>query len=412
MKALATGVWSGIKKRSRFRRPLAVGSVALGLWMGQVPVLFAQSAPVALSPQLQEIVRLNRAHLGDDVIRAYIKNSGAPYRLTADDILYLNAQGVSQSVLGALLESSHQAVRPNPPVVVAPPPLVSQPRPVTVAPQTAGPGSPGVVTPPPYVQPTAPPPAANEVNFAYFQNQLSPYGAWIQVAPYGWCWRPTEAQRVPDWRPYLNAGHWAYTDAGWCWQSDYPWGEIAFHYGRWTQDPSLGWIWAPGYNWGPAWVCWRHTGDYFGWAPLPPAARFEAGAGLTFGGRVVADFDFGLGPGAFCFVGADHFWARDLRAFAVPRWRAPGLFRASVVVNGYHFAGGRFIVEGPGRDRVAALTHHEIREERVEFRDRRIAHEVEAQRARAAQFQRGPGERPGSERGGEGRMDERRPNAR
>ena len=46
--------------------------------------------------------------MGDDVILAYIKNSGASYNLSADDILYLNTQGVSKPVLSALLQAKVQ----------------------------------------------------------------------------------------------------------------------------------------------------------------------------------------------------------------------------------------------------------------------------------------------------------------
>ena len=68
----------------------------------------AQSAPANQSPQLQEIVKLTQAKMGDDVILAYIKNSGASYNLSADDILYLNTQGVSQPVISALLQAKVQ----------------------------------------------------------------------------------------------------------------------------------------------------------------------------------------------------------------------------------------------------------------------------------------------------------------
>ena len=38
--------------------------------------------------------------MGDDVIVNYIRSSGKAYRLNADDIIYLNSQGVSQGVIG------------------------------------------------------------------------------------------------------------------------------------------------------------------------------------------------------------------------------------------------------------------------------------------------------------------------
>ena len=33
---------------------------------------------------------------------------------------------------------------------------------------------------------------------------------------------------------------------------------------------AYGWCWAPDTVWGPSWVTWRYSGDYCGWAPLPP----------------------------------------------------------------------------------------------------------------------------------------------
>ncbi len=406
------------KKFSRSKPALAAALAVCAagwLWASALDVCHAQSAPADLSPQLREIVRLNRAHLGDDVIEAYINNSGVVYRLSADDILYLNSQGVSQPVLSALLKAGPPPVN-NPPAV-APPPAGAAPPPAQSSatptpPPGVEPGAPPFGAPysaPPFGAPyNVPPPDASgsEVNLAFFQSQLAPYGTWVDVAPYGPCWRPAEAQRIADWRPYCNMGHWEYTDAGWFWHSDYPWGEIAFHYGRWARDPGSGWVWVPGYNWGPAWVCWRQASGFFGWAPLPPSARFEVGVGLTFGGRVVTDSGFGLSADAFSFVPFDAFWARDLRALVAPSWRVPGLFRASVVLNGYHFVDGRFVIDGFGRERVAALTHHEVRAGRITFRDRRIAREAESQRERTLAVQRGfrggPGEprRPQARTGG------------
>ena len=45
---------------------------------------------------------------------------------------------------------------------------------------------------------------------------------------------------------------------------------MAYHYGRWVLERRMGWFWMPGDEWAPAWVDWRHGGDYVGWAPLPP----------------------------------------------------------------------------------------------------------------------------------------------
>lgn len=196
----------------------------------------------------------------------------------------------------------------------------------------------------------------------YFQTQLAPYGHWVDVAPYGMCWVPSIQLSNPDWRPYFNGGHWEYTDNGWYWSSDYQWGDVVFHYGRWTRTPLNGWVWVPGYDWAPAWVCWRNVESegYCGWAPLPPGARFQPGVGLMWDGTVATDADFGLAPDMFVFVPFDHFWAHDYVVWAAPYHRVPVLFHASVVINGYGFVGGHFFIGGLGRERIALRTHHDV----------------------------------------------------
>jgi hypothetical protein len=104
-----------------------------------------------------------------------------------------------------------------------------------------------------------------------FDTALSPYGQWVYVEPYGWSWQPDESVTGPDFQPYDTGGSWVDTDDGWSFQSIWPWGDVAFHYGRWYIDPTYGWLWLPGFSWAPAWVDWRFGGGYCGWAPLAPA---------------------------------------------------------------------------------------------------------------------------------------------
>jgi len=91
------------------------------------------------------------------------------------------------------------------------------------------------------------------VDGSYFYGALSPYGRWVECQPYGWCWTPYGA--AGDWRPYGD-GSWTYTDVGWSWVSDEPWGWACYHYGRWMDHPDYGWVWVPGNEWAPAWVAW------------------------------------------------------------------------------------------------------------------------------------------------------------
>lgn len=119
----------------------------------------------------------------------------------------------------------------------------------------------------------------SEISVSYFYESLSPYGEWFQEPSYGWCWTPYDLSA--DWRPYSD-GHWEYSDYGWSWASNEPWGWASYHYGRWFFDDSYGWVWVPGTEWAPAWVAWRYGDDYVGWAPLPPRAGWDASIGLAF----------------------------------------------------------------------------------------------------------------------------------
>lgn len=274
------------------------------------------------------------------------------------------------------------------------------------------------------------PPTPPTPTFDYFQAQLTPYGHWIDVAGIGSCWVPAEAS-YPGWRPYVDAGHWEFTDAGWYWRSDYPWGEIAFHYGRWINDERTGfvWAWAPQYDWAPSWVCWRYADadGCLGWAPLPWDARFQVGVGLEWHGGVALDVDFGLGFDAFVFVGRDHFWDHDYAHVLIGRDEARRFYAHSEIHNGYRMDHGRFVADGWGRARVASFTHHEIAvhparelrgaEEHHNLEARRVQHpEIAArndQRARSAAYDPRnagrPGE-PGAQRGAQ--QPKSLPNAR
>ena len=142
--------------------------------------------------------------------------------------------------------------------------------------------------------------AESEVSLDFFYDNLSPYGNWIEVGDYGYCFQPNAAVSSSDWRPYSD-GYWAYTDVGWTWVSYEDFGWATYHYGRWTNLADYGWLWVPGYEWGPAWVSWRTGGDYIGWAPLPPVSNvIYEGRAIT--GQVDVLFDIGPLYYNFCDV--------------------------------------------------------------------------------------------------------------
>jgi hypothetical protein len=286
-----------------------------------------------LSSGVMDVGKMASAHVSEDNIINYINGSGVAYHLTPDDIIYLNGQGVTPNVMARL--------------------------------QSGGPApAPAVQEPPP--APAAPPPDASsapspEINLPYFHAQLDQYGTWVDLPPYGAVWHPGAAINDPNWRPYCQGGHWVMTDAGWYWQADDPWGAAVFHYGRWVNDDNNGWVWVPAYNWAPSWVAWRRAEGVYGWAPLPPRAEFVAGVGISFGGVAVgAGFNFGLGASAFTFVGYDHLWAHDYGVVMLPEARVDIVFQSSVIQNSYHVVGGRFVVEGFGREDIAIRTGHPV----------------------------------------------------
>lgn len=321
---------------------------------------FSQAqTPPSRSVVFSEVVKLSQAHQSDDVILGYLRNSGASYTLSADEIIYLNNQGVSQKVIAALQSQPGVPVAPAAPAVPAAPVVPAAPSPAFVPPPANVPPPPGATPGPDGAAPT----------MSTFQSQLSPDGTWVDVPGYGPCWRPAVLVTNPDWRPYYDGGHWVYTANGWYWQSDYAWGGVVFHYGRWNLNPRYGWVWVPGYDWGPSWVCWRHADGYCGWAPLPPEARFQVGVGLSFNGHVGVDVDFGLGVGMFTFVAYDHFWEHDFRHWVVPHDRVVVIFRGSHPINDYRIVNGHFYNEGIGHERIALYTHRDVHVEKVVVHD-------------------------------------------
>ena len=353
---------------SALKTKLFVASLAIAAISWTAGTCSAQTPAPALPPGVQDVVKLAHAGMGEDVILAQIKSTGASYNLSADQIIYLGSQGVSQNVIKALLPTAGAPAYAAPAPAVPAAPVVPTANTVPSAP-TMSP-MPGMTPAPPAV--LAPPDSS--ANYDYFHGQLMSYGTWMNLPGYGSVWRPTIAAETPGWRPYCDSGHWVYTDNGWFWQSDYPWGDIAFHYGRWLRS-DVGWVWVPGYDWAPAWVSWRRADLYCGWAPLPPGAVFKVGVGLTFNGAVAVDTDFGLGVDAFTFVSYDHFWDRDFRVWVVPHDRVVPIFRASFVLNGYKFDHGHFFVEGLGRENIARLTHRDVRVEAPIFHDDRLHHD-------------------------------------
>lgn len=120
-----------------------------------------------------------------------------------------------------------------------------------------------------------------------FSDTLFGHGTWVDDDDYGTVWAPDAGDVGTDFAPYVSAGHWAYDDLdGYVWVSDYPWGWVTFHYGRWILTARHGWVWIPGRAYAGAWVIWRIGDDafaYVGWAPEPPIWIWRAGIAVSLG---------------------------------------------------------------------------------------------------------------------------------
>ncbi len=313
----------------------------------------AQPANVPMSPGLAEVVKLAQAGVGEDVILAYIEKYAARFDVGADQILYLNDLGVPETVVTSMLKHDGS------PTSVAGSPSLVQTQAVSNVPETQVTEQ---TAPPTVSTSVAPPPTSTEVS--YFYDTLSPYGSWIYLSGYGWCWQPTVAVSVSTWRPYCDRGRWYWSDAGWYWSSDYSWGWAAFHYGRWYRHPGCGWVWTPGVVWSPSWVSWRYSDGYCGWAPLPPEAHFLSGVGFTYYGRHVAvGFDFGLAPYHYSFVHINNFCDYAPYRYIVPHARVQNFYRNTTVVNNYIVRNNNTVInQGIGRETIARASQTRVRE--------------------------------------------------
>jgi hypothetical protein len=189
--------------------------------------------------------------------------------------------------------------------------------------------------------------AETEVSLNFFYDNLSPYGNWIEVGDYGYCFQPNVAVSSSDWRPYAD-GYWAYTDVGWTWVSYEDFGWATYHYGRWTDLADYGWVWVPGYEWGPAWVSWRTGGDYVGWAPLPPGGNVYEGRAIT--GQVDVQFD--IGPLYYNFVDVRYIGEPVLRGRIFPSSRNVTFINQTVNVTNITYNNSTVHNYGPNYNRL------------------------------------------------------------
>jgi len=216
------------------------------------------------------------------------------------------------------------------------------------------------------VEPPQTVPATREIetrstaSYGMFYRKLEPHGDWRETREYGFVWQPREAGDR-TWRPYTD-GRWVYTDAGWTWVSEEPFGWATYHYGRWVRLRRVGWVWVPGDEWAPAWVSWRTSKDYVGWAPLPPEARFDRRSGI----RNWADNHYDIGPDQYAFVPNNEFGARRLRQSLVPVERNVTIVIETTNVTNITYANTTIVNHGPNYEEVRSRSRQPIERYRLE----------------------------------------------
>jgi hypothetical protein len=192
--------------------------------------------------------------------------------------------------------------------------------------------------------------AQQQVNIDDFYDELDPYGQWVWHPRFGYVWLPESVSQ--NWRPY-TVGHWEYTDEyGWYWDSREPFAWAVYHYGRWGYDEDYGWFWVPGDTWAPAWVQWRYSDDYVGWAPIGPRR-----VGYAYG--VPVNYDPPIAE-SWVFVQPRYMTSRAISHYAVPISGLGVVFLGATNVYRPQFRGGVVYNYGMPRDRVVKIIKRPI----------------------------------------------------
>ena len=205
--------------------------------------------------------------------------------------------------------------------------------------------------------------ARSTASYGTFYRKLEPYGAWRETSDYGYVFQPREAEESRSWRPYTD-GRWVYTDAGWTWVSEESFGWATYHYGRWVRLRQVGWVWVPGEEWAPAWVSWRTSKDYVGWAPLPPEARFDRRRGI----HNWADNYYDIGPDQYAFVPSNELGSPRLQRAVVPVERNVTIVNETTNVTNITYNNTTIVNMGPNYDELRSRTQQPIERYHLERR--------------------------------------------
>jgi len=166
----------------------------------------APSASSKLPYGVEDVLKLSRAQISDDIVLNYIHNSGTIYNLGPQEIVYLRNQGVSDRVINAMLDqrklvtetAAQTAPVPIPTAAPVEPAIQTAPEAAAVAPDYAQVAPQAAPASSVYVIPS---PAAN-LYYGYYYPYYSYYG------PYGYYYRPYSGPYVSFGFRYGGYGYW------------------------------------------------------------------------------------------------------------------------------------------------------------------------------------------------------------
>jgi hypothetical protein len=104
--------------RNRISNSLLLASLAVSLGLSRGLTQDTSAAQSASTPAsattgsesvklpygVEDVLKLSRAHVSDEVITTYIQNSGTIYGLEPKDIVYLKEQGVSDRIINTMMD--------------------------------------------------------------------------------------------------------------------------------------------------------------------------------------------------------------------------------------------------------------------------------------------------------------------
>jgi hypothetical protein len=150
----------------------------------------SDTAPVKLPYGVEDILKLTRAQVSEDVTLSFIHNSGTIYNLSPSDIVYLRSQGVSDRVINTMLDQ-----RKNVPAEAAAQAAQSAAAAMPPSPASQDVNAPAAAQAAPQYAPTYVQPAPTYVE----PQPASPPASTLYVIPY-----PSGGYYYPSYYPYYG----------------------------------------------------------------------------------------------------------------------------------------------------------------------------------------------------------------